>query len=134
MMPVYRPHSSANAEREAFTKKLIDLMRDNNLNQADLARKAGLTRDAISTYCRARSMPEPANLAKLAKALGVEPSHFQLDRFRVAERRMAEAQKERFEIKIQPDGKAAVEIVGVIPMAAATALADAWAKALSTTA
>lgn len=86
MMPVFRPHSSANIERMEFAKKLINLMRDKNLNQSDLARKSGLTRDAISTYVRARSMPEPLNLAKLAKALGVEPSYFQLDYYRIAER------------------------------------------------
>lgn len=86
MMPVFRPHSSANVERMEFAKKLVNLMRDKNLNQADLARKAGLTRDAVSTYVRARSMPEPINMAKLAKALGVEPSYFQLDYYRVAER------------------------------------------------
>lgn len=86
MMPVFRPHSSANVERMEFAKKLINLMRDKNLNQSDLARKAGLTRDAVSTYVRARSMPEPINLAKLAKALGVEPSYFQLDYYRIAER------------------------------------------------
>jgi transcriptional regulator with XRE-family HTH domain len=86
MMPVLRTHSSANVERVEFAKKLINLMRDNNMNQADLARKAGLTRDAVSTYVRARSMPEPINLAKLAKALNVEPSFFQLDAFRVAGR------------------------------------------------
>lgn len=86
MMPVLKPHSSANIERVEFAKKLINLMRDNNMNQADLARKAGLTRDAVSTYVRARSMPEPANLAKLSKALGVEPAYFQLDFHRIAGR------------------------------------------------
>lgn len=86
MMPVFRPHSSANVERMEFAKKLINLMRDKDLNQSDLARKAGLTRDAVSTYVRARSMPEPANLAKLANALGVEPSYFQLDYYRIAEK------------------------------------------------
>lgn len=86
MMPVFRPHSSANVERMEFAKKLINLMRDKDLNQSDLARKAGLTRDAVSTYVRARSMPEPINLAKLAKALDVEPSYFQLDYYRIAEK------------------------------------------------
>ena len=85
-MPTFRPHSSANVERIEFAKRLIALMRDKNLNQTDLAKKSGLTRDAVSTYCRARSMPEPINLAKLAKALGVEPAYFQLDVMRLAEK------------------------------------------------
>lgn len=38
-------------------------------SQADLARAAGLGRDAISTYVRGRSFPEPASLAKIARAL-----------------------------------------------------------------
>lgn len=144
MMPVFRPHSSANVERMEFAKKLVNLMRDHNLNQADLARKSGLTRDAISTYVRARSMPEPQNLAKLAKTLGVEPSYFQLDYYRVAEKMMSpepfntrtdmvpqDFNKNRFDMKIQPDGSAKVEIFGVLPMAKAQELAEAWAKVVS---
>lgn len=95
MMPVFRPHSSADTERIEFSKKLINLMRDHNMNQADLARRAGLTRDAVSTYVRARSMPEPANMAKLAAALGVESTYFQLDANRLPERMPAVQPYER---------------------------------------
>ena len=40
-------------------------------NQSTLARRAGLKRDAISTYVRGISFPEPHNLHKIANALGV---------------------------------------------------------------
>lgn len=140
MMPVFRPHSSANVERMEFAKKLINLMRDKNLNQTDLAKKAGLTRDAVSTYVRARSMPEPINLAKLAKALGVEPAYFQLDYQRLAERMGAaeafDADKykasanvdvpmdddEAVTMTVRKDGMAVVTIKAVMEMDRATEL------------
>lgn len=146
MMPTFRPHSSANIERMEFTKKLVALMRDKNLNQTDLAKKAGLTRDAVSTYCRARSMPEPSNLAKLAKALGVEPAYFQLDYYRIAEKMASptpfDAQAEvgqhldatpvntnRCELTMQPDGRMRVEIVAFVAMEEATKLAQIYRDA-----
>ena len=38
-----------------------------------MAREVGLGRDSISQYVRGRSIPSPANLDKLAKALNIEP-------------------------------------------------------------
>lgn len=134
MMPVFRPHSSANVERMEFAKKLINLMRDKDLNQSDLARKAGLTRDAVSTYVRARSMPEPINLAKLAKALGVEPSYFQLDYYRIAEkmatpepfapdnRGPATEAGDQISMTVNADGMAVVKINAVMDVAKAAEL------------
>lgn len=146
MMPVFRPHSSANVERMEFAKKLVNLMRDNNMNQADLARRAGLTRDAVSTYVRARSMPEPINLAKLAKALGVEPSHFQMDYYRVAERMATpepfDATKatasaasadgdQTVSMTLRPDGKANVTIIGVMEVDQAAQLIALFKKGMA---
>lgn len=39
-------------------------------HQSELARRAGLPRDAVSTYVRGVAMPTPVSLEKLAKALG----------------------------------------------------------------
>lgn len=72
MLPQFRPHSSANEERAFFAKALVKLLRERDMNQSELGRKTGLSRDAISSYVRARSMPEPKNLRKIADALGVE--------------------------------------------------------------
>lgn len=144
MMPLFRPHSSANVERIEFAKKLINLMRDNNLNQSELARKAGMTRDAVSSYCRARSMPEPPNLARLAAALNVEPSYFQLDVNRVAERMgspdvfdprsvgqqmLPSTTPAKFSMSIDGDGNAIVSIHNaVMPIDKATELLSFFKK------
>lgn len=53
-----------------FGRRLMQLMLDKGWNQSDLARAAGLGRDAISTYVRGRSFPEPRSLRSLADALG----------------------------------------------------------------
>lgn len=42
-------------------------------NQSELARRAELRRDAVSTYIRGAVYPTPTSLHKLAKALGVDP-------------------------------------------------------------
>lgn len=72
MLPQFRPHSSANEERAYFAKALVKFLRERDMNQSELGRKTGLSRDAISSYVRARSMPEPKNLRKIADALGCE--------------------------------------------------------------
>lgn len=55
-----------------FGRRLNKLMLDRGWNQSDLARAAGLGRDAVSTYVRGRSFPEPKSLRKLAEALGAK--------------------------------------------------------------
>lgn len=59
--------------KEAFARKVYQLMLKKGWRQSELAREAGLPRDAVSVYLRAQSLPTKGNLAKLAKALGVEP-------------------------------------------------------------
>src|SRR5690606_21318977 len=54
-------------------RKAYQLMLKKGLRQSDLAREAGLPRDAIHVYMNAKSLPTPGNLKKLAEALGVEP-------------------------------------------------------------
>lgn len=151
MVPTFRP---GNVERIEFAKRLINLMRDNGVNQADLARKSGLTRDAVSTYCRARSMPEPSNLKKLADALGVEPSHFLLEvtaptpePLPASPRRIVRANDNSFvspfpplvpeppkpaaqvfNMRIGPNGEAFVEIRATLPVKVATELMEYCSK------
>lgn len=54
-----------------FGRRLERLMSAKFWRQADLAREAGLNRDAVSTYVNGKSYPSPVNLKKLADALGV---------------------------------------------------------------
>lgn len=57
--------------KQEFGRRLMKLMMDKKWNQSDLAREADMGRDAISTYIRGQSFPEPKNLHKLASVLGV---------------------------------------------------------------
>lgn len=59
--------------RQEFGRRLQSEMLARNWNQSDLARHSGVGRDAISTYIRGRSFPEPKNLAMIAAAFGVKP-------------------------------------------------------------
>jgi transcriptional regulator with XRE-family HTH domain len=59
--------------KQEFGRRLQALMRERNWNQSDLARAAGMGRDAVSTYVRGRSLPEPKSLKKLSDAFGMEP-------------------------------------------------------------
>lgn len=60
--------------KQKFRDRIYDLMMSKNWTQSDLARRAGLPRDAISTYMRAKSFPTPRNLKALAAAFGMTPA------------------------------------------------------------
>jgi transcriptional regulator with XRE-family HTH domain len=68
------PDSPAEIGKLEFGRRLSKHIIDRGWNQSDLARAAGLGRDAISTYVRGRSFPEPRSLKALADALRVEPT------------------------------------------------------------
>lgn len=57
--------------RQEFGQRLKNLMLEQEWNQSELARRAGVGRDSISTYIRGKTLPEPVTLQRLAKALGV---------------------------------------------------------------
>lgn len=67
----YAEGSPRQLTKQKFGRRLMDMMLKKGWNQSDLARNAQLGRDAISTYVRGRSFPEPRNLDRLAAALGV---------------------------------------------------------------
>lgn len=57
--------------KQEFARRLRHMLTERKWSQSEFARRAGLTRDAVSTYCRADSFPGEANLAKMAEALGI---------------------------------------------------------------
>jgi transcriptional regulator with XRE-family HTH domain len=59
--------------KSEFAKRLYQKMLSKGWTQSQLARYSGLNRDAVSTYIRARSLPSPVSLAKLAKTLDCPP-------------------------------------------------------------
>ncbi len=60
--------------KDEFARRLYKLMIDKGWRQSDLARHAGLARNAISVYLRGASLPGPENVKALAKALGMDPA------------------------------------------------------------
>ncbi len=60
--------------KQDFARRVYKLMVARGWNQSELARRAGLPRDSISVYVRAKSLPTPQSLRALAKALGVDPA------------------------------------------------------------
>lgn len=60
--------------KQEFGRRLYRLMIGKGWNQSELARKADLPRDSISTYIRGRTLPTPKSLAALADALDMKPA------------------------------------------------------------
>jgi len=61
-------------DRKVFRDRLIARMKDQKISGAELARKAKLSKDAISTYTTMRSLPSPKTLARLATVLNCKPA------------------------------------------------------------
>ncbi len=59
--------------KQEFGRRLYNLMIRKNWHQSELARRAGLPRDSISTYIRGVTLPTPKNLRALAEALELDP-------------------------------------------------------------
>lgn len=56
-----------------FGKKLVTLMQAKGWSQSELARRAEIGRDNVSSYVRGKYFPQPKHLRRLASALAVEP-------------------------------------------------------------
>jgi transcriptional regulator with XRE-family HTH domain len=78
MIPRFRDTSAKDADRVYCSKKLVAALRDHSMSQSDLARYLGVSRDAVSTWCRGRSLPEAETLARIAKKFNMQPSDFLL--------------------------------------------------------
>ena len=61
-------------DRKVFRDRLVARMKEQKITGAELARKAKLSNDAVSTYTTMRSLPTPKTLARLAEALHCKPT------------------------------------------------------------
>ena len=60
-----------------FKEILVELQEDKNMNTADLCRKSGLSRNALTKLRNgSRSSPSRETIGALAKALRVTPARF----------------------------------------------------------
>lgn len=60
--------------KQAFGRRLSNLMHAKGWHQSELGRRADIARDLISSYVRGIRFPTPVNVDKLAAALGVPAS------------------------------------------------------------
>ena len=60
-------------DHQTFAAKLTAALDERGWNQSELARRAGLRRDAVSTYCRGSAVPAHESMTKLARVLGWTP-------------------------------------------------------------
>lgn len=58
--------------KQEFGRRLYRIMTEKGLRQSELARRADLPRNNVSSYVRGLSYPSRMSLVKMAKALGVE--------------------------------------------------------------
>lgn len=66
--------SSKHLSKQEFASRLYQLMNAKGWIQSELSRRSGVPRDSVSTYMNGKAMPTPANLKKLAEALGMAPT------------------------------------------------------------
>ena len=59
--------------KSEFGKRLMHLLVQKGMRQAELARKTGLGRDSISQYVRGKTVPTPQSLRKMADVLQITP-------------------------------------------------------------
>lgn len=72
--------STPDADRPVWARNLQRLTRRSGLTQAELARRAGLQRDAYGRYLLGRTRPPAPKLLAIARALGVRPEEIDPDR------------------------------------------------------
>jgi transcriptional regulator with XRE-family HTH domain len=108
--------------RQEFGRRLYNLMLAKGWHQSELARRAGLPRDRVSTYVRGAAMPTPANVDALAKALGVDAEAILPNHLMSAIDEDAPA----LEIRSSPaaPGKAWLRVNRLVTLATAVRIAD----------
>lgn len=112
--------------KHAFAKRLYGLMVSKGWNQSELARQAGLPRDSISTYIRAKVMPTAQSVRGLAKALGVTPEELMPNHVESAIEEDTPSLEMR--VSVNAPGKAWLRVNRLVPLSTAAkviALIDA---------
>jgi transcriptional regulator with XRE-family HTH domain len=70
--------------KREFARRLMERLADADMNQSDLARRVKISKDAVSTYARGRSIPSPDTLLKISKVLDIDPQELLPKRFDTA--------------------------------------------------
>lgn len=63
---------ASDALKAEFSRRLLRRLAEVGMNQSELAKRIGVTKDAVSTYARQRSLPTPQTLKKMAAILQID--------------------------------------------------------------
>jgi transcriptional regulator with XRE-family HTH domain len=124
--------TSPEDEKAAFGKQLQALHLERGWSQSELARRAGLSRDKISTYVRGECLPRQLQLRALAKALEVSP-----DELLPGSRRLANGNGPEINVRLTGQGAQSVwlQVNQVVSLSAANkilAILEAEAQSAAT--
>jgi len=108
--------------RQEFARRLLKLLADRQMSQSDLARATSMSKDAISTYCRGRSLPQPEVLSRICHTLSVDAAELLPRRFDTASMAMP------LRMTMLEDGRVRLELAQTMSMATATAIIDMLVK------
>ena len=108
--------------KASFGSKLRELMESHGWNQSELARRANLPRDSISTYIRGRTVPSRRSIVALASAFGVEAHELGIS----DNRRQTTDPSPLLEVKVLQSSptKANVRVDCVVTLATATKIIE----------
>jgi transcriptional regulator with XRE-family HTH domain len=101
---------ASDALKAEFSRALLSALAKAGMNQSELARRVGVTRDAISTYARQRSLPPPDVLKKMSKVLGVDADDLLPTRYSYEE-------EPAFAIEMRPNGQVRLRVDLEVPIA-----------------
>ena len=104
--------------KEEFSRRLLQKLANRDMTQTDLAREIGVSKDAVSTYARKRSIPSPETLARIAKTLGCEPDELLPVRHDTA------ALASPLQMKMLQDGRVHVKVDATMSFEQATSVME----------
>ena len=58
-----------------FSEGLKSLLKEKNISGAELGRRVGVSKEAISKYCKGHNIPKTSQLLKIAEYFGVSPEY-----------------------------------------------------------
>lgn len=119
MIDAYKGGRTAGAAelRRKFSENLLQVLEERGMTQTDLARRSGLSKDAISTYVRQRSIPTKDSLELIAKALEVEPA-------RLVPKVTGDSKRSPITVTMEGADKMRVVVDAVLPVHVATQIIE----------
>lgn len=98
----------SDASKREFAERLLNRLAEMDMTQADLARKIGYSKDAVSTWARHRSLPSQDALEAVAKQLRCSTEDLLPHRF-------SAPQAAAIDLKMLGNGRARVRIDTDLP-------------------